>query len=567
VRRSRRGLLVVTTRDKDPGTWGRAAEILAVDPLPEEQAALVLLDCAPRAGGEPEARLLARHLGGLPLPLTLAGSNLGSDAAHHRSFAGYLRALDDPDRRPRLLTDRPRIGQVTDTRSIIMRTWEISLDDLSGRGIPQARPLLRLLSCLAPATPIPYELLAARQLGPVLAVTPDGTGPLKPALAEYRLEDGLHGLAALSLIDIRPFGGTRADQRAVVVHPVIAAANRAHLAQAGDGDHLAARISNTAIETMSAAFAGLDGDRAADWPDFLALGPHLHALFSAAAPHADRAHLTGLVAITTDGATAHALGGAHHAGERLAAAAASMTCRLGGDHPAILLARHVIAWCIAMQGRHAQAEATFREVLAGFCAAVGSDHRHALNTHNELAWIAGCQHRWAEAETTYRHVLAARARALGDTDPDTLITRHELGWALANQGRTQEAAAILRQVLAARQEVLGDDHLRTIMTRHELAWITALQGSLPEAKTAYRHVIQSCLDVLGQEHPFTLTAQHELAWALALAGKRRAALAQYRSVLAARTRALGASHRDTADTRNALASLSNGTITTPFHIP
>jgi tetratricopeptide (TPR) repeat protein len=567
VRQSRRGLLVVTTRDKDPATWGRASEILAVDPLPEEQAALVLLDCAPRAGGEPEARLLARHLGGLPLPLRLAGSNLSSAAARHQSFAGYLRALEDPDRRPRLLTDRPSVGHMTGSRSVVMRTWEMSLDDLGERGIPQARPLLRLLSCFAPATPIPHELLAAQQLGRLLAAAPEGAGPVEPALAEYRLEDGLHGLAALSLIDIRPFGGTRADQRAVVVHPVVAATNRAHLAQARDEDHLAALIVTTAIEMMSAALTSLDGGRAADWPDYLAFGPHLHALLSAAASDADRGHLTELVAITSDAVNAHTLSGAVQSGEHLAAAAASMTRRLGGEDPVILRARHMLAWCIAAQGRYQQAEAMFREVLAGLRTALGSDHRHTLNTHNELAWIAGCQHRWAEAETTYRHVLAERTRALGDTDRDTLITRHELGWVLANQGRTQEAAAILRDVLAARQELLGDDHPRTIMTRHELAWITARQGSIPEAEAAYRHVIQSCLEVLGHEHHHTMTTQHELAWVLALAGKRRAALAQYRSVLTTRTRALGASHRDTTDTRNALASLNNRTITTPYHIP
>lgn len=40
-----------------------------------------------------------------------------------------------------------------------MLTWELSLDALAARGLPQARALLRLLSCYAPARPIPLQLI------------------------------------------------------------------------------------------------------------------------------------------------------------------------------------------------------------------------------------------------------------------------------------------------------------------------------------------------------------------------------------------------------------------------
>ena len=46
---------------------------------------------------------------------------------------------------------------------------EISLDDLGRHGLPEARPLLRLLSCYCPAAPIPLRLLEARQLDALLA--------------------------------------------------------------------------------------------------------------------------------------------------------------------------------------------------------------------------------------------------------------------------------------------------------------------------------------------------------------------------------------------------------------
>jgi hypothetical protein len=42
-----------------------------------------------------------------------------------------------------------------DDRAVITSTWELSLDALAARGRPQARPLLRVLACLAPAVLIP----------------------------------------------------------------------------------------------------------------------------------------------------------------------------------------------------------------------------------------------------------------------------------------------------------------------------------------------------------------------------------------------------------------------------
>jgi tetratricopeptide (TPR) repeat protein len=564
VRSARRGLAVVTTRDSDPAAWGRNAHILPVDPLDEAQAARVLLDCAPKAGSEAEAKLLARRLGGLPLPLQLAGSYLDSDAVLRRSFDDYAQTLDHPDGRPRLLSTKPGLGVVADSRSVVMRTWEMSLDELTRRGVPQARPLLRLLSCFAWATPIPRGLLTSPHLARLL-----GTGPQAPPLAgiqpEHGVEDGLHGLKALGLIDIRPFGGTRADERAIVVHPVVADTNRAHLANATDGTGDAALIRCIAIEIMVDALGGLDADRNADWPDYLALGPHLHALYGTVARHVDPGHLAALLDVTTMAARGHESYGDVPAGERLSRAACGAADLLGEDDPASLRARHELAWCVAELGRWAEAEATFRDVLAGFRRVLGDEHPDTLNPCHELAWVAAYQGRWAEAEASFRDVLAVRSRVLGPDHPETLITRHELGWAIANQDREQEAEPILREVLLARNRLLGERSPRTLMARQELAWVAARLGNLGEAEAAYRELIQSRREVLRDDHPDTLTARHELAWVMALAGRRRAALRQYRDVLSARMRVLGESHPATAATRDALASLRKGTIVTPRH--
>lgn len=566
VRAARQGLVLVTTRDGDPAVWGRTARLLPLAPLNEADAAQVLLDCAPSSGTEAEARQLARRLGGLPLVLRLAGASMASDAALHRSCGEYLHGLDDRDQRPRLLTSKPVLGTPVSMRSVPLHTWEMSLDELARRSIPQARIVLRVLSCFAPAVPIPFGLLASPSFAHVL--TRGGTSQPPGAVlhAEHVLEDALHGLQTLGLIDIPLLNGAGAHDRVIVVHPVIADTNRAHLSGPADAVGGAAVICDAAAGAIIDALAGFGGDRSAHWPDYLALAPHLHAVLNTAAPHISRPQLTNLVSSAMAAMHAHDSHGDYLAAERLASAIASAADLLGDNDPVRLRARHHFAWCTAAVGCLPESEAMFQDVHARACRVLGDDHPDALNARNEIAWTAACQQRWSNAEMVYREVLAARNRVLGPENPWTLITRHELAWTMANQGREQEAKPELLNVLAARKRLLGDNHWRTLLVQRDLAWIAAKQGRLAEAETSYRKLVNSCHTILGNNHPDTLTARHELAWVLALQGRQRTAARQWRDVLKIRTITLGETHPDTTTTKIALASLNNGTIATPHHI-
>src|SRR2546428_255679 len=75
------------------------------------------------------------------------------------------------------------------------------------------------------------------------------------------------------------------------------------------------------------------------------------------------------------------------------------------------------------------------------------------------------QGRYADAEPMFRQVLAARRRVLGEDHPDTLSTEHRLGWLIGRQGRYGEAVDIVNQVLGGRRSVLGDDHPDTLSAR------------------------------------------------------------------------------------------------------
>ncbi|MGH8918253.1 MAG: ATP-binding protein, partial [Actinomycetes bacterium] len=95
IRPSRAGLLVLTSRDQNPTTWGPAARLIRLGPLDDQTGAQVLLAQAPRAGALAEAQTLSARLGGLPLALRAAAAVLAEPTASLRTFAAYQQALAD----------------------------------------------------------------------------------------------------------------------------------------------------------------------------------------------------------------------------------------------------------------------------------------------------------------------------------------------------------------------------------------------------------------------------------------------------------------------------------------
>ena len=283
------GMVIVTTRVRDPQVWGTRVTLRELKPLDDEAGAEVLRDLAPEVAdpGGHEARELSRRLGGLPLALHLAGAYLGSPFARWSSFAGYRQALDGVEL-PAALTDIEEQG--ADIHSTVQRTWDLSLDALAAEGRPQARPLLLVLSCFAPATPIPAWLLQLPPLAELLA-GPGHAG--QDNGAERRgLRAGLQGLSRTGLIDISATGSP-AGVYAVTVHPVVADANRIRLAASADAERTA--VQETVVTLFEAATAGLDPARPGDWPTWRRLRAHMNAAIDLLADDLDPAMLARLL--------------------------------------------------------------------------------------------------------------------------------------------------------------------------------------------------------------------------------------------------------------------------------
>jgi tetratricopeptide (TPR) repeat protein len=506
ARASRRGLVVVTSREADPRMWA-AARLLPVGDLGMADAAQILRDLAPEAGDETEARALARRLGGLPLALYLAGAYLRSGVAQWPTFAAYDHALDAAE------------------GTMVARTAEISLDGLAGHGIPQARTLLRLASCYAP-TSIPTRILPMTGLAEAL--------------------DGLRGVGLI-----------QKGVAAVRLHPVVTAANRAHI----EGPE----VWHTAVGHLVAALGELRFDLPEHWPRYRLLGHHVLALLGAAAEHMDREHLTRLVDAAAHTARAFNCSGAGMAAGSLCRAALAGGAALGGEDPAVLRVRHQLAWAVADGGDPAQAEAIYRDVLGVRLRVLGDSHPETLDSRHEFAWVATCLGRWAQAEQRYRDTLRDSLTHQGPDAPGTLTTRHELAYAIARQGRLEEALAAFRDVLQDRRRVLGEDHPQALQTQHALAWITARQGKWAQAEVMYRHLLH-LRQVLEPDHQHVLLTQHELAWTIARQGRWTEAETLYRHVLERRGQTLGEDHPDTETTRWALSELSHGRVADATHL-
>ncbi|MFE7598096.1 tetratricopeptide repeat protein [Streptomyces sp. NPDC057494] len=199
LRSSPRGTVLVTSRQAvDPAWTSVRARMHRVDVLPAAEAAQLLHDLAP-GDHQPEATLrLAQRLGCHPLALTLAGGFLSQQLLESWTVEEYLERLGED---PVTLLDRGADLE-SGARERLSRTWHLSLDALTQRGLPEAMAILRLLSCWGHA-PVPLAMLAPS------AIVTVGT----PGLTADRVESGLRGLLSASLVDLIEIPG--ADGRRV----------------------------------------------------------------------------------------------------------------------------------------------------------------------------------------------------------------------------------------------------------------------------------------------------------------------------------------------------------------
>ena len=570
------GAIIVTTRIADPKAWGNRISLRVLHPLDTSAAAQVLADLAPSIEDPTgkQADELAARLGGLPLALHLAGTYLSSPFTQWRTFAEYREALDSRGF-PQVLSELDDAG--AGARDSIQRTWELSLEGLAADGRPQARPMLVLLSCYAPATPIPTSLLDPAEL----TVLFDKVNSLAQAVTSpggeqgrRLVRDALDGLGRIGLIQI---DGRVSNSGTVTIHPVVADVNRSSLLS--DDQLVRSAIGRSAAELLGKFAAELHPMRPQDWPSWRQLFPHLTAMLEWLAPYLEDDAIISLLSAGNPASDALWRCGDLPGAESLARLCVTAAVRLSSDQTAALSARYELATAIGFLGRYAQgehvndgvdtnagvsidpsysalwqaryheSERILREVLSEQQQAIGADHPDTLQTRYRLAWVLGLEGQYTESEEMFRQLLTDRRRVFGEDDIATTATRHRIGWVRALQRDYAQAESIFRELLRDEQRVLGDEHPDTLTTRHRLAWVVGLQGRFAEAEQMHRDLLPCERRVLGYEHQDILTTRLRLAYVIARQGRQSEAAKMFSDLLPDQQRILGDSHPDTLSTK------------------
>ncbi|WP_405926926.1 tetratricopeptide repeat protein [Streptomyces sp. NBC_00035] len=540
VRPSISGLTVVTSRRTDEEVWGASSRIHALNVLNDVDGAQVLLDLAPTAGSVIEAQALSARLGGMPLALHLAGRHISDPLTGVHTFAAYSRELER--RFSALLAEPGSRPHEADRRRTVTTTWDISLDDLNARGYLQVNDVFQVISCFAPATPIPLELLTENIISDQVQLA-DGT------TRRESLEESIRGLRSVGLIDLGSLLAVGEEGlRTLLIHPLVAETTLRKMSVAEFQAVLARAAQSTAV-----LIGRLRPQEPDTWPLWRAMAPHLGTLLDQTAENKTRATLIDSV---NQAAWALCESGDYSIAEDLLRRAIVMGDELGSLHPNVLAAHHCLGGVLREMQRPEDAVIEYREALAGRESVYGLDHVETLATRGNLAgslWDLG---RLEEAEQEYRAVLTARLHVLGASHEATMVAHHNLAGILRSRGQLDDAAREFNIALRAEVDNLGDDHPVTLSTRYSIARVLAEKRESQAAEHAYREVLADRARVLGALHPATFQTRESLAELLAATGRMEEALTEYSTLLSGRTSVLGSLHSETRRTRQAIRDLT-----------
>lgn len=508
VRPSRRGLVLVTTRIGTAGMWGDASVMLRVPPLLPDAGGQVLTDLTgartASAGTHDEAQLLAERLGGLPLALRAAGRllaqpMLGSPAAQQpRTFRSYRAALD----REFALIDAATTVEAAatgenDLRNKVGATWELSLQLLDERGMPDARTLLNLLACYAPE-PIPWILLDDTVLRAIKSHRRATAQLLEPD----RRDAVLSALRDLGLIDtdesasdplLRWADDTWTGTTMVVLHPVV---RDAVLQSARSDSSVYGELWATTTHLLLHARAVIgDRDTMRDWLRWHMLAPHVSGLLKSYDPAIAR--------------------------------------KQRREFRKLLYVSIYLASVMRRQ-QDAQAAVELMELAAGRVrhgfprrSLVGLRVRYQLG---QMLWAVG-RHEEADKqfESTYLLPDKILRRLMGDRFPMLYRAMNNL-----HQGPVDdEVLNVLIDGLRLGRRIYGRRSFPTLMMQHALATSHLRRGEFDQAVTLFNELIQIGVKKYGRTDTRTLNSRHWLAQALEESGDLAGAVDQMREVLAA----------------------------------
>jgi Flp pilus assembly protein TadD len=133
------------------------------------------------------------------------------------------------------------------------------------------------------------------------------------------------------------------------------------------------------------------------------------------------------------------------------------------------------------------------------------------NTLNTLAYLYLQQGRHADAEPLYRQLLAIREIAFGPNHPDVAQSLNNLAYLYTENGRYADAEPLCRRSLAIWEKALGPEHPNVGMSLNSLAALYEKQGRYADAEPLYQRSSALQERALGPVHPDVAVSSNNLA--------------------------------------------------------
>jgi tetratricopeptide (TPR) repeat protein len=147
----------------------------------------------------------------------------------------------------------------------------------------------------------------------------------------------------------------------------------------------------------------------------------------------------------------------------------------------------------------------------------GKDYPDRVSLLLDLAYLVGCQGRQAEAERLYQQVITLRRQQFGDEHLEIAASLSELAALYRQQNRYSQVQPLLQQALAIRQRLLIGDHPHIAETLHQLADSFCHQQLYAQAESLYQQALTIFRKHFGAQHPCTQSVYSDLMQMIATA--------------------------------------------------
>ena len=197
-------------------------------------------------------------------------------------------------------------------------------------------------------------------------------------------------------------------------------------------------------------------------------------------------------------------------------------------------------------GRNEEAEASARESLMIRRAHLGEVNEKTGDSLNLVANALTAQGRHAEADPIYRQVLGMYEVLYGPDDFHVAIVLSNLGNSLRRTGRAHQAEPLYVRAVAIAEGANDPVLLAQCLTNY--GWYLHVTKQGDRAEAPFRRALALALDIVGPDHPFTGVARANLGYALSDQGRWTEAETPFREGLAVYEAGVGPDSPDLLET-------------------